>query len=135
MTTTHRIEIKHALRRVNGARRGHGMYYVRFNGDLIGTWRVPISDAARWLCGERPRRPRRPDRDVPRRRQGRSQRLGRMVRRPHGAGERDRVDPLGEMEPYPDRSPDEEDTAAENAVSREPCRHRLASTRWPGHET
>jgi hypothetical protein len=47
--TTYRIEIEHA-RRFDGHKRiGHGTYYTRFDGELIGTWRVPSCDAARWL--------------------------------------------------------------------------------------
>ena len=45
----HRIEIEHARRYVNGSWVGHGTYHARFDGELIGTWRVPECDAARWL--------------------------------------------------------------------------------------
>jgi hypothetical protein len=46
----HRIEIERAKRKdPKGRWIGQGIYATRWNGDLIGTWREPSCDAARWL--------------------------------------------------------------------------------------
>jgi hypothetical protein len=45
----HRIEITHAKLQRAGEWVGHGTYSTLYNGEIIGTWRTPECDGARYL--------------------------------------------------------------------------------------